>query len=176
MYGIYCLVIFFTTIIATYGSLSEIVEHGATYKELGFLVIVFYCMSLLFIICNEAHHASRRVGLDFQERLLNVNLTAVDIATQKEVEMFLVAIDKNPPTMNLDGYANINRGLITSVRILLLEIINYFHIFRLFQNITFMATYLVVLMQFKLTLLRQSSQEAIIANLTAIANNTEIYH
>uniref|UniRef100_A0A182U118 Gustatory receptor n=1 Tax=Anopheles melas TaxID=34690 RepID=A0A182U118_9DIPT len=33
MYGIYCLVIFFTTIIATYGSLSEIVEHGATYKE-----------------------------------------------------------------------------------------------------------------------------------------------
>lgn len=59
---------------------------------------------------------SFKVGLNFQERLLNVNLTAVDKATQKEVEMFLVAIDKNPPTMNLDGYANINRGLITSVR------------------------------------------------------------
>jgi hypothetical protein len=39
----------------------------------------------------------------------------VDNATKKEVEMFLVAIDKNPPTMNLDGYANINRGLITAV-------------------------------------------------------------
>lgn len=106
MYGIYCLVIFFTTIIATYGALSEIIEHGATYKEVGLFVIVFYCMSLLFIICNEAHHASKRVtflvgmcynnlikgflhhfkvGLNFQERLLNVNLTAVDKATQKEV-------------------------------------------------------------------------------------------
>ncbi|XP_041778438.1 gustatory and odorant receptor 22 isoform X2 [Anopheles merus] len=89
-----------------------------------------------------------QVGLNFQERLLNVNLTAVDKATQKEVEMFLVAIDKNPPTMNLDGYANINRGLITS-------------------NISFMATYLVVLMQFKLTLLRQSAKNAFISALKA---------
>nr|QHW08497.1 gustatory receptor [Culex quinquefasciatus] len=152
MYGIYCLVIFFTTIIATYGALSEIIEHGATYKEVGLFVIVFYCMSLLFIICNEAHHASKRMGLNFQERLLNVNLTAVDKATQKEVEMFLVAIDKNPPTMNLDGYANINRGLITS-------------------NVSFMATYLVVLMQFKLTLLRQSAKKALIASLTTNLTN-----
>lgn len=115
MYGIYCLIIFFTTIIATYGALSEILDHGATYKEFGLFIVVCYCMSLLFIICNEAHHASRRVGNLFQDRLLNVNLTAVDNDTRKEVEMFLVAIDKNPPTMNLDGYADINRGLITSV-------------------------------------------------------------
>ncbi|XP_055642714.1 gustatory and odorant receptor 22 isoform X2 [Toxorhynchites rutilus septentrionalis] len=154
MYGIYCLVIFFTTIIATYGSLSEIIEHGATYKEVGLFVIVFYCMGLLFIICNEAHHASKRVGLNFQERLLNVNLTAVDKATQKEVEMFLLAIDKNPPTMNLDGYANINRGLITS-------------------NISFMATYLIVLMQFKLTLLRQGAKKALISALKANATAPE---
>lgn len=136
MYGIYCLVIFFTTIIANYGSLSEIMDHGVTLKEFGLFVIVLYCMSLLYIICNEAYHASRRVGLQFQERLLNVNLTAVDKATQKEIVMFLEAISKNPPTMNLDGYAIINRRLITS-------------------NLTFMATYLVVLMQFKLTLVRQ---------------------
>lgn len=57
------------------------------------------------------------MGLDFQTRLLSVNLTAVDKATQKEVEMFLIAIQKNPPTMNLDGYADINRGLITSVSV-----------------------------------------------------------
>lgn len=135
MYGLYCLVIFFTTIIATFGALSEILDHGATYKEIGLFVIVLYCMTLLFIICNEAHYASQKVdflhslfedslhslfnalqvGLDFQTRLLNVNLTAVDKATEKEVEMFLIAIAKNPPTMNLDGYADINRGLITSV-------------------------------------------------------------
>ncbi|XP_037960969.1 gustatory and odorant receptor 21a [Teleopsis dalmanni] len=132
MYGMYCLVIFFTTIIATYGSLSEIIDHGATYKEVGLFVIVFYCMGLLYIICNEAHYASQKVGLDFQTKLLNVNLTAVDSATQKEVRMFLDAIAKNPPIMNLDGYANINRELITS-------------------NVSFMATYLVVLLQFKIT-------------------------
>ncbi|XP_005189991.1 gustatory and odorant receptor 21a-like [Musca domestica] len=143
MYGMYCLVVFFTTIIATYGSLSEIIDHGATYKEVGLFVIVFYCMSLLYIICNEAHYASQRVGLDFQTQLLNVNLTAVDSATQKEVEMFLVAISKNPPIMNLDGYANINRELITS-------------------NVSFMATYLVVLLQFKITEQRGlRSQQAI---------------
>lgn len=62
MYGIYCLIIFFTTIIATYGALSEIIDHGATYKEVGLFTIVFYCMSLLFIICNEAHFASKSVS------------------------------------------------------------------------------------------------------------------
>lgn len=55
------------------------------------------------------------MGLEFQTRLLNVNLTAVDKSTQKEVEMFLIAIQKNPPIMNLDQYADINRGLITAV-------------------------------------------------------------
>ncbi|TMW41043.1 hypothetical protein DOY81_013877, partial [Sarcophaga bullata] len=131
--------------LATYGSFSEIIDHGATYKEVGLFVIVFYCMSLLYIICNEAHYASQKVGLDFQTQLLNVNLTAVDNATQKEVEMFLVAIAKNPPIMNLDGYANINRELITS-------------------NVSFMATYLVVLLQFKITEQRGiRSQQALAA-------------
>lgn len=72
-------------------------------------------MTLLYIICNEAHHASRKMGPEFKERLLNVNLGAVDIRTRQEVNMFLTAIDKNPPIMNLNGYANINRKLISSV-------------------------------------------------------------
>lgn len=61
MYGIYCMVIFFTTTISLYGVLSEILEHGLSYKEMGLIVIVGYCMTLLFIICNEAYHASRKV-------------------------------------------------------------------------------------------------------------------
>ncbi|XP_053957668.1 gustatory and odorant receptor 21a-like [Anastrepha ludens] len=132
MYGMYCLVVFFTTLTAAYGSISEIMDHGATYKEIGLFVIMFYCMSLLYIICNEAHHASRKVGLDFQTKLLNVNLTVLDSPTQREVQMFLLAISKTPPIMNLDDYANINRELFSS-------------------NLTFMATYLVVLLQFKIT-------------------------
>lgn len=154
MYGIYCLVIFFTTIIAAYGSLSEILDRGLTYKEVGLFVIVGYCMTLLFIICNEAHIASYKVGVEFQEKLFNVNLTAVDSTTQKEVEMFLVAIAKNPPTMNLDGYANINRELITS-------------------NLSFMATYLVVLLQFKLTLRRQSAHHGA---LSAMKSNQTMFN
>ncbi|VVC96357.1 unnamed protein product, partial [Leptidea sinapis] len=135
MYGIYCMVIFFTTTISLYGVLSEILEHGLSYKEMGLFVIVGYCMTLLFIICNEAYHATRKVGLQFQMRLLNVNLGAIDRSAQREVEMFLVAIAKNPPIMNLDGFTNINRELFTA-------------------NISYMSTYLIVLMQFKLTLLR----------------------
>lgn len=65
MYGIYCLIIFFTTIIALYGGLSEILDHGATFKELGLVIIVVYCMTLLFIICNKAHVASQKVSFPF---------------------------------------------------------------------------------------------------------------
>jgi gustatory receptor len=113
-----------------------------TFKELGLFIVVVYCMTLLFIICNEAHHASRRVGLNFQEILLNVNLASCDVAMQREIEMFLVTIDKNPPIMNLNGYTNINRQLISA-------------------NVSFMASYLVILMQFKLTLLRQTGQKIV---------------
>ncbi|XP_013138058.1 PREDICTED: gustatory and odorant receptor 22 [Papilio polytes] len=153
MYGIYCMVIFFTTIISLYGSLSEILEHGVSYKEMGLFVIVGYCMTLLFIICNEAYHASRKVGLEFQNRLLNVNLGAIDRSAQREVEMFLVAIAKNPPIMNLDGFTIINRELFTA-------------------NISYMSTYLIVLMQFKLTLLRQGTRKAIKAIVNTIFNMT----
>lgn len=63
MYGIYCLIIFFTTIIAMYGCLSEVIDHGATFKEVGLITICIYCMTLLFIICNQAHHASKKVSI-----------------------------------------------------------------------------------------------------------------
>lgn len=115
MYGMYCILIMLTTIVASYGCLTEILDHGLSFKEGGLFLISFYCMTLLYIICNEAHHASRKMGPEFKERLLNVNMGAVDIRTRQEVNMFLNAIDKNPPTMNLNGYANINRKLISSV-------------------------------------------------------------
>ena len=118
--------------------MSEILDHGATFNEMELIIIVVYCMSLLFVICNEAYHATRRVRLDFQEILLNVNLTSVDVV--------LVAIDKNPPTMNLNGYANINCELIST-------------------NISFMVIFL-------LTLVRQSIKKPIIAVLQSRANRT----
>lgn len=115
LYGMYCILILLTTIVATYGCLTEILDHGLSFKEAGLFLIAFYCFSLLYIICNESYHASMKMGPEFRERLLNINLALVDRRTRQEIHMFLTAIDKNPPTMNINGYANINRGLISSV-------------------------------------------------------------
>ncbi|XP_018567012.1 gustatory and odorant receptor 22-like [Anoplophora glabripennis] len=150
LYGMYCVLILLTTIVASYGCLTEILDHGLSFKEAGLFLISFYCMSLLYIICNQAHYASSKMGPEFKERLLNVNLAAVDSRTRQEVNMFLTAIDKNPPVMTLNGYANVNRKLISS-------------------TVTSMATYLVMLMQFRLSLMRNA---AIAARRSAAANAT----
>lgn len=122
MYSMFCILILLTTIVATYGSLAEILDHGLSQQEIGLFLISCYTMSLLFSICNEAYHASRKMGYNVQERLLNSNFHAIDDETQREINMFLTAIDKNPPTMNLNGFANVNRQLITSVSILFLRL------------------------------------------------------
>ncbi|KAL1512820.1 hypothetical protein ABEB36_002343 [Hypothenemus hampei] len=153
MYALYCLLVLLTTIVATYGCLTEILDHGLSFKEAGLFLIAFYCVTLLCIICNEAHAASRKMGPEFRERLLNVNLLTVDNRTVQEVHMFLTAIDKNPPIMNLNGYANINRKLISS-------------------TITSAATYLVMLMQFRLTLMRNAAIAARKANATMMMHNS----
>lgn len=122
MYAMFCILILLTTIVASYGCLAEILDHGLSEKEIGLFLITLYCMSILYIICNEAYHASRKMGPLVQERLLNTNFGKLDDDTQKEINMFLTAIDKNPPTMNLNGYTNVNRELITSVSIIIIEI------------------------------------------------------
>ncbi|KAG5869639.1 hypothetical protein JTB14_006058 [Gonioctena quinquepunctata] len=153
MYAMYCILILLTTIVASYGCLTEILDHGLSFKEAGLFLISFYCMTLLFIICNEAHFASHKMGPEFRERLLNVNLGAVDNRTRQEVNMFLTAIDKNPPIMNLNGYVDVNRKLISS-------------------TVTSMATYLVMLMQFRLSLTRNAAIAARRAAVAAAANFT----
>ncbi|XP_015837537.1 gustatory and odorant receptor 22 [Tribolium castaneum] len=155
MYSMYCLLILLTTIVASYGSVTEIMDQGISFKEAGLFMIAFYCMTLLYIICNEGHHATRKMGPEFRERLLNVNLSAVDQKTRQEVHMFLMAIEKNPPIMNLNGYANVNRKLISS-------------------TVTSIATYLVMLMQFRLTLMRNAQLAArrAIANVSVSSGNT----
>lgn len=68
---------------------------------------------------NSITHMSS-TALQFLNRILYLKLDfsgAVDKRTRQEVNMFLNAIDKNAPIMNLNGYANINRKLISSVSI-----------------------------------------------------------
>lgn len=107
--------IFFVTIIASYGTISEVIDHGFTFKELGLFMIVFYCLAILYIICNEAHYANLKVGYMFQQILFNVNTVGLTQNAKKELQMFIMAIQKNPPIMSLNGYVTVDRGLVSSV-------------------------------------------------------------
>nr|CAH7727297.1 unnamed protein product [Callosobruchus chinensis] len=129
MYGMYCILVLLTTIMASYGCLTEILDHGLSFKEAGLFLIAFYCMSLLYIICNEAHYTSHKMGPEFRERLLNVNLGAVDNRTRQE-------------------------------------------------TVTSGATYLVMLMQFRLSLMRKAAiatRRAAAANVTATSTVAPLF-
>lgn len=51
--------------IATYGALSEILDHGVgfSFKEMGLLVDAGYCSTLLYIFCDCSHQATLEVKL-----------------------------------------------------------------------------------------------------------------
>lgn len=70
MYGMFCILILLTTIVASYGFLSEVLDHGFSFKEIGFLLISFYTMGILYVICNEAYFASKKMGSDIQVKKL----------------------------------------------------------------------------------------------------------
>jgi gustatory receptor len=101
-----------------YGFTSEIVDHGIrfSFKEIGLLVDATYCLLLLFVFCDCSHQASLRISKKVQVSLMQVNLTTVDPATRKEIELFLTAIQMNPPKVSLKGYTVVNRELITAVQ------------------------------------------------------------
>lgn len=44
-----------------------------------------------------------------------MNFCGLDYDSRQEVTLFLTAIEKNPPTMNLNGFVDVNRRLITGV-------------------------------------------------------------
>ncbi|KAJ6638597.1 Gustatory and odorant receptor 22, partial [Pseudolycoriella hygida] len=84
-YSTYCLFMFVNITIATYGALSEILDHGLTFnfKELGLLVDAGYCSLLLYIFCDCSHKATLEVAQGVQDSLLTINLLSIDQQTQK---------------------------------------------------------------------------------------------
>ncbi|KAF7287900.1 gustatory and odorant receptor 22-like [Rhynchophorus ferrugineus] len=137
LYACMYLLVPVTTIVATFGCVTEIMDHGLSLKEAGLFIIAIYCCVLLFIFCNEAYVATNKMGSDFRDVLMSINMTLVGSRIQQEINMFLTAIQKNPPNMNLNGYTIINRKLLST-------------------TVTSVATYLVILMQFRMTLMRNS--------------------
>lgn len=104
--------------IALYGTMSEIIDHGFrfSFKEIGLLVDTVYCSILLFVFCDCSHSATMQVAQGVQDTLLSINMLAVDHPTQREIEIFVQAIEMNPAIVSLRGYAEVNRALLTSVR------------------------------------------------------------
>lgn len=105
--------------IALYGTMSEIIDHGFqfSFKEIGLLVDTVYCSILLFIFCDCSHGATLQVAQGVSDTLLSINMLAIDHPTQREIEIFVQAIEMNPAVVSLRGYAEVNRALLTSVRI-----------------------------------------------------------
>ncbi|XP_063826328.1 gustatory and odorant receptor 22-like isoform X2 [Ostrinia nubilalis] len=134
-YSTYCLFMFTNITIAVYGALSEIVDHGIgfSFKEIGLFVDTVYCSTLLFIFADCSHNSTQKVADGVQETLLSIDVLSVDRPTQKEIDHFIQAIEMNPAVVSLKGYANVNRELLTSA-------------------ISMITIYLIVLLQFKISL------------------------
>lgn len=103
--------------IALYGTMSEIIDHGFrfSFKEIGLIVDTVYCSILLFVFCDCSHSSTNKVAHGVQESLLSINLLNCDHPTQKEIDIFIQAIEMNPAIVDLRGYAEVNRELLTSV-------------------------------------------------------------
>nr|AMZ01261.1 gustatory receptor [Helicoverpa armigera] len=136
-YSTYCLFMFANITIAVYGALSEIVDHGFgfSFKEMGPFVDAAYCSTLLFIFVDCSHNSTLTVAAGVQDTLLSIGVLSVDRPTQKEIDHFIQAIEMNPAVVSLKGYAHVNRELLTSA-------------------ISMIAIYLIVLLQFKISLPR----------------------
>ncbi|XP_063384045.1 gustatory and odorant receptor 22-like [Cydia fagiglandana] len=139
-YSTYCLFMFFNITIAVYGALSEIVDHGFgfSFKEMGLFVDAAYCSTLLFIFADCSHKSTLKVAAGVQDTLLGIDVLAIDRPAQKEIDHFIQAIEMNPAVVSLKGYAHVNRELLTS-------------------TISMIAIYLIVLLQFKISLPKTDS-------------------
>lgn len=116
-YSTYCLFMLFNITIAIYAAVSQIIDHGFnfSFKEIGLVVDTVYCSFLLFIFCDCSHKVTLQVAQGVQDTLLSINLLSIDQPTQKEIDLFIQAIEMNPATVNLKGYTAVNRELLTAV-------------------------------------------------------------
>ncbi|XP_055639886.1 gustatory and odorant receptor 24 isoform X2 [Toxorhynchites rutilus septentrionalis] len=132
-----CLYLFFIITLSIYGLMSQI-SNGFGIKDIGLAVTAFCSTGLLFFICDEAHHASFNVRTNFQKKLLMVELSWMNSDAQTEINMFLHATEMNPSSINLGGFFDVNRTLFKSL-------------------LATMVTYLVVLLQFQISIPDDSS-------------------
>lgn len=153
--------LFFIITLSVYGLMSQLSE-GLGIKDIGLLVTAGCNVCLLFYICDEAHNASHFVRTNFQKKLLMVELSWMNLDAQTEINMFLRATEMNPSNINCGGYFDVNRNLFKGVSFVFF--LNMFFLIRNFvagmQLLTTMVTYLVVLLQFQISLPDEKAAEA----------------
>ncbi|CAG9832424.1 unnamed protein product [Diabrotica balteata] len=109
------------------------IQEGLGVKDIGLAITAFFAAMMLLLISDEAHYASNCVKVQFQKKLLLVELNWMNDDAQQEINMFLRATEMNPTDMSLGGFFDVNRNLFKSL-------------------IATMVTYLVVLLQFQISI------------------------
>ncbi|XP_072381105.1 gustatory and odorant receptor 24-like [Diabrotica undecimpunctata] len=127
-----CLYLFLIITLTIYGLMSQI-QEGLGVKDIGLAITAFFAAMMLLLISDEAHYASNCVKVQFQKKLLLVELNWMNDDAQQEINMFLRATEMNPTDMSLGGFFDVNRNLFKSL-------------------IATMVTYLVVLLQFQISI------------------------
>nr|WKF45097.1 odorant receptor 39 [Podabrus annulatus] len=143
------LYLFLTITLTIYGLLSQI-QAGLGTKDIGLTITAALAIALLYFICDEAHYASNCVKVQFQKKLLLVELSWMNDDAQQEIQMFLRATEMNDTDISIGGFFDVNRGLFKSL-------------------LATMVTYLVVLLQFQISLPEDTIEE----NLLKMLNSTE---
>ncbi|KAF7269938.1 gustatory and odorant receptor 24-like [Rhynchophorus ferrugineus] len=127
-----CLYLFFVITLTIYGLFSQI-QDGVGLKDIGLTITAVSAVTMLYYICDEAHYASACVRTYFQKKILLVELSWMNDDAQQEINMFLRATEMNPTDMCLCGFFDVNRNLFKSL-------------------LATMVTYLVVLLQFQISI------------------------
>ncbi|KAF5281537.1 hypothetical protein FQA39_LY05072 [Lamprigera yunnana] len=127
-----CLYLFLIITLTIYGLLSQI-QEGFGIKDIGLTITAGLAIAILYFICDEAHYASNSVKVLFQKKLLLVELSWMNDDAQQEIQMFLRATEMSETNMSLGGFFDVNRTLFKSL-------------------LATMVTYLVVLLQFQISL------------------------
>ncbi|XP_026497405.1 gustatory and odorant receptor 24 [Vanessa tameamea] len=146
------LYLFLIITLSIYGLLSQISEGFGT-KDIGLAVTACCSIFLLFFICDEAHYASHNVRTNFQKKLLMVELSWMNTDAQTEVNMFLRATEMNPSQISLGGFFDVNRHLFKSL-------------------LATMVTYLVVLLQFQISIPDDNQRQMETDDVTIPVNDT----
>ncbi|CAH1105857.1 unnamed protein product [Psylliodes chrysocephalus] len=132
-----CLYLFLIITLTIYGLMSQI-QEGLGVKDIGLAITALFSGIMLLLISDEAHYASNCVKVQFQKKLLLVELNWMNDDAQQEINMFLRATEMNPTDMTLGGFFDVNRTLFKSL-------------------IATMVTYLVVLLQFQISIPEDTS-------------------